>query len=109
MAVVNEAGVVLTDANDIAAAQKAHWSEVFKERHVDTSKIDRWLEEEKGKGSRAMHAGIPPADDHRWKFREKDVRRAIDLAGKSAPGPDGIPFEAYKKLGVLATGFSLRF
>ena len=51
-----------------------------------------------------MHAGIPrraTTDGHSGK---QDVRRTIDLAGKSAPGPDGIPFEAYKKLGVLATG-----
>ncbi len=32
----------------------------------------------------------------------RDIRRAVDLAGASAPGPDGIPYAAWKRLGPLA-------
>ena len=31
-------------------------------------------------------------------FGKKDIKRAIELAGKSAPGPDGIPFAVLKSI-----------
>ena len=30
------------------------------------------------------------------------MRRAISMAGSSSPGPDGIPYSAWKRLGPLA-------
>ena len=36
-----------------------------------------------------------------WKVRRKDVRRAIQCSGDSAPGPDGIPYCAWRSLGDI--------
>ena len=45
---------------------------------------------------------LPPLDDHRWKTRRREVARAIKQAHASAPGPDGIPYLAWQRLGDLA-------
>ena len=49
-----------------------------------------------------MHASILNPKDPEWKVTFKDVKKALRLAGSSSPGPDGIPFLAYNKLGVLS-------
>ena len=36
-----------------------------------------------------------------WRVRRKDVETAIRHSGNSAPGPDGIPFKAWRALGAL--------
>ena len=43
--------------------------------------------------------GLPESDSPRWAIKPRNVRRAIKLARDTAPGPDGIPSSAYKKLG----------
>ena len=48
-----------------------------------------------------MHHRVLSAEDDKWTIRPRHVKRALDLAGRSAPGPDGIPFSAYKRLGLL--------
>ena len=49
-----------------------------------------------------MHSNILDSRDDRWRVKPRHVQQAIDMAGKSAPGPDGIPFKACKKLGLLS-------
>ena len=36
-----------------------------------------------------------------WKVRRRDVRTAIRRSNNSMPGPDGIPYKAWRKLGEL--------
>ena len=45
----------------------------------------------------------PGADDSLWAIRKKDISRAIRCSGNSLPGPDRIPYVAWRKLGPLAT------
>ena len=35
-------------------------------------------------------------DEASWRIGIKDIQRAVKLAGSSAPGPDGIPYAAWK-------------
>jgi len=103
-AVINPQGEVVTDPEEIAAAQRGHWADVFKERHTSKKKRHQWLEDEKARGPSSLHALIANCHADDWNIRVQDVARAIKLSGKSSPGPDGIPFLAYKRLGPLAQG-----
>ena len=38
-----------------------------------------------------------------WRIRRKDINKAIKMSGHSAPGPDGIPYLAWKHSGELAS------
>jgi len=37
-----------------------------------------------------------PSDHDVWKVRPKDLKKALDTSNNSAPGPDGIPFGAWR-------------
>ena len=42
-----------------------------------------------------------PTHASAWRIRRKDIESAIRHSGNSAPGPDGIPFKAWRALGPL--------
>ena len=44
-----------------------------------------------------------PTASRDWQVRRKDIAKAIKTSGQSAPGPDGIPYIAWRKSGDLAT------
>ena len=48
-----------------------------------------------------------PTNERHWRIRRKDVEKAIRFSGNSSPGPDGIPFKAWRALGPL--GISILF
>ena len=43
-----------------------------------------------------------PTDNHHWRIRRRDMEDAIKYSGNSCPGPDGVPFRAWRRLGALA-------
>lgn len=51
-----------------------------------------------------LHHSRPklPTEESTWKVSFKDLRKAVKLSGKSAPGPDGIPYAAWKLSDDLA-------
>ena len=96
-AVQRSDGTVVTDPEEMATALREHWAEVFTARPRDGALLSRWMAEEFPEGS-----GLPPLSDARWRVRRRDVARAIALSPNSAPGPDGIPYAAWRRLGPLA-------
>ena len=53
--------------------------------------------------SRSNHIRPPlPTDEWRWRLTLKDVAKAVEIASNSSPGPDGIPYAAWKLSGELA-------
>ena len=100
-AIRNKTGEVVTDPGEMAEAQKEHWEDIFQERLVDLKKVKKWLSEEKS-CQHNMHDKILGGKDDKWKVRPRHIKRAIDMTGQSAPGPDGIPFKAYRNLGLLS-------
>ena len=42
-----------------------------------------------------------PTQAGAWRVRRKDIETAIQHSGNSSPGPDGIPFKAWRALGPL--------
>ena len=61
--------------------------------------LDQWLEEELDHMPLANTAPFP---DHTFRLRRRHVRSAIRHTNNSSPGPDGIPFVAWRRLEGLA-------
>jgi len=92
----NEAGEITTDPKAIASILDLHWSKVFSKRGIDDVLLQQWLREEFGE---VGEAGLPEAS--RWKVTRKHIAKAIRMSGNSPPGPDKIPYKAWKALGEL--------
>ena len=81
-AIMNKAGEVVTDPQEMAEAQKEHLEDMFKSRLTDLKKMKKWLDEEKNKGMNSMHAKIAPTNDARWCIKPKHIKKALDLKNK---------------------------
>ena len=43
-----------------------------------------------------------PLDTNAWEVTHKDIQQALDISSNTRPGPDGIPYGAWRALGNLA-------
>ena len=101
-AVLSAAGEVHTCPDGMAAALRSHWSGVFSAKRLDGALRQRWLQEERRAREASGGPRLPGGDDARWRLRPEDVQAALNNAPATAPGPDGIPFAAWARLGALA-------
>ena len=106
----------------MAEALSTHWGKVFGEKPIDRTLMERWFASlrPQGEGETNMEAknklpdhGNPlthhqraprralPQTQAAWTPRKQDAIKALKLAGNSSPGPDGIPFAAWRRLGEL--------
>ena len=84
-AVQDSSGEVHTDDSSMARALEQHWSQTFRHQPIDRGKLDSWLSD------------VPDFPAHVSEdVDEKTITQAIQYANDSAPGPDGIPYAAYK-------------
>ena len=87
-------GHITPDPTKMAEILNAHWSKAFTRKDVCMEKL------------RTCLRGIPKMVSHadlRWELKHEHVAQAIDGArDSSSPGPDGIPFSAWKKLKGVA-------
>ena len=88
---------ITTRPDQIAAELTRHWGNVFGNANIDEAALQTWLRQ----ALRPPDA-CPPTNAARWHIRKKDVARAIRCSGNSMPGPDRIPYVAWKRLGPLA-------
>ena len=98
-AVRTEDGRIVTDPGDIAEALRNHWAEVFRRKELDATTLEEWLLQDFG----ACPAGpdgapLPSPRDRRWRLCPRDVGCALRSSPDTSPGPDGIPFVAYRRL-----------
>jgi hypothetical protein len=102
-AMADEHGQVTTDPARMAELLRDHWQSVFSERGIDQDLLQRWLDEivPERRLSGSLD-GLPPAGSASWRLRKVDIATAIKEANASAPGPDRIPYVAWKRLGHLA-------
>ena len=87
----------------MAGELKRHWSEVFRRTSINSLLVKEWLK----KDASSPLKGLPPLpskEDACWDVLPKHVAKAIKYSGASAPGPDGIPYLAWRKFGPLAQG-----
>jgi hypothetical protein len=102
-AVMNAAGQTVTQPAEIAEAFRAHWGDTFVARHIDRVRLRRWLAQDRNDKAGLLEALRPHVlHASHWRLRRADVGRAVKMASKSLPGPDGIPHPAWQQLGQLA-------
>ena len=92
-------GSVSTDPDRMATALRSHWAPVFSSRRGHPRLFRQWLEEDL---PRHTLAALPPPGDPAWVVTRQDIQRALDRSPNSSPGPDGIPFLAWRTLGPVA-------
>ena len=83
---------VTTDPAEMASILNEHWGSKFSRCAVARHKMRSWLVD---------MPSFPTGSDQRWLLDKKHVAQAIKIAKESSPGPDGIPYKAWKKLGDL--------
>ena len=98
-AVISPEGDISTDPTIMANTLRNHWSKIFQKRHCHKPLLSQWLQEDLPPDSLA---GLPSENDPSWALDKDDIRRAIKRSPNTSPGPDGIPFGAWRKLGELA-------
>jgi len=99
-AVRDSDGEVHTDVKEMAKVLKKYWQDVFSDKKIDLRLLDAWIEEEAG-DPEGMQEKLKALSQECWDLLPEDVHRAVRSAGKSAPGPDGLPYAAWKSLGIL--------
>ena len=98
-ALVDDTGAGTADPVEMANSLRDHWGTVFAERSIDKQLLDKWLK----------NATFPPQQKDvllpgsaQWQVTREEVEAAIQQSGDGMPGPDRIPYEAWRKLGTLA-------
>ena len=77
---------------------------MFSSKATSSIETKEWLREDKlAPNGLARAIGRHRGDPDDWKVQRGDIKKAIERASRSATGPDGIPYEAWKRLGGLAT------
>ena len=91
-------GSIETNPKDMARALGDHWKKVFSARPTtDGATLRKWLTEHP--------YGIPTMlrkDTKAWLLTQQHVEVAIKHSNNSSPGPDGIPYASWRKMGHLA-------
>eukprot|EP00969_Alexandrium_andersonii_P151869 6715468-Alexandrium_andersonii.AAC.1 len=83
---------ILTTPEEVDAALRVYWERVFGPCRMDDAgraRLQSWLDALREAGG-ALPQGCPEWED-------ACVEQAVKAAGSSAPGVDGIPYEAYKR------------
>ena len=92
----------MTSSDGIASSLRDHWETAFQQAPVDEADLQTWLQDVFPRTSSSDSAsGLPPPHSAQWEIQREDVVEAISLSGSSSPGPDGIPYLAWKCLGSL--------
>ena len=96
-------GVVTTEPCEMAATLRDHWGSTFAARQIDEKRLLTWLREvfpEGGSGRTVP--GLPKPASTDWQVTREDVEKAIKTSTDSMPGPDGIPYLAWRALGQFS-------
>ena len=97
--ILGERSEQLTTPEEMAGGLQQHWSKVFARRGIDEAKLEEWLDQD-GDDRPLSHSAPFPARSSR--LRRHHIRSAIRGSGSSSPGPDGLPFLAWRQIESLA-------
>ena len=89
-------GQVAVDTQEKLDALREHWAGVFKGRPHDSKATVEWFR--KAYRNTDDLRILQAFSEDQWRIQREDVSRALDMAGKSAPGPDGVPYRAWQTL-----------
>ncbi len=74
-----------------------NWHQVFPKLHTNRGITQRWLEEDASAKDSPQYF-----DQSSWEICRHHLEQGIAWSPTTAPGPDGIPFVAWRGLGPLA-------
>ena len=80
-----------------------HWQQVFAAKEYQKDAGKQWFRKAFPDGQGLEN--FPARDAENRRIHRSDVRKAIDLSNKSAPGPDGIPYRIWRQLGGTAVEY----
>ena len=98
-AVMDCQGVAQVDPIGMAGALRHHWGNIFADKGMGQARARRWMAEEM-EHSRAD--ALPPSDSGAWVLRSSDFGHALKVSPSSSPGPDGVPFSAWRAIPDVA-------
>ena len=98
-AVIDSRGKFLTDPQEMANHLRQHWLEVFRAKGVSQDRLHAWLDEDAT--VRSQHGPVHDTVAN-LRLKRRAIRRALKMSNNSAPGPDGIPYGAWRALGDVA-------
>lgn len=97
-AMCDESGEVTTQPAKMAEILRKHWSGVFARKDIDETVLRRWLEDVFPDGGRGQAViGLPPRESPEWTLQEKDVEETVNHTSDTSPGPDRIPYLAWRR------------
>ncbi len=98
-AVIDNRGKFLTDPQAMANHLRLHWANVFKAKGVNQERLQAWLDEDSdGRAEQGpTHEGLRSI-----RLKRRAIRQALKQSNNSSPGPDGIPYGAWRALGEVA-------
>ena len=97
LVIQSQQGNIETEPYAMALALRDHWKKVFTARPTsDRTTLRKWLTEHP--------YGVPPTlrkSPSVWLLTQQQVELAIKHSNNSSPGPDGIPYAAWRNIGHL--------
>ena len=98
-AMKDAAGNITADPEEMADILRAHWGSVFTKQNIDKQLLEKWISNAtlRDDGDR-----LPPTSAPEWKVTREEIELAVKQSGDGMPGPDRIPYKAWRKLGTLA-------
>ena len=97
-AMEDDDGNITTDTKQMASLLRSHWSKTFSHTDTNPHHTKKWLQHAYKDGPPCQHSTT-----REWTPRKKDLTRAIHLSNSSSPGPDGVPYGAWRNSGDEAT------
>jgi hypothetical protein len=88
-AVVDAQGDVHTTTHAMSEVLNTYWAKIFTQQDRNLPAINRWCDKIRRRGTHTW-------TDRQWEVSESHVRRAIVNSNNSCPGPDGIPYCAFR-------------
>jgi hypothetical protein len=96
----DDSGSIISTAEEKIEHLRTHWSNIFSSKGFNEAAADHWFEKSYPAGQGLER--FPDKHPDQWAIRRSDIRKAISLSNRSAPGPDGIPYKVWRLLGDTA-------
>ena len=97
--IMDKNGEQRTAPGDMAEALQQHWGQVFQRRGFDEAKMEEWLAQDAARRPPEQRRPFPA---NQFRLKKKHIRDAIRSSRSSSPGPDGLPFLAWRRVESLA-------
>ena len=88
---------LVTEPREMARVLTEHSGRVLTGKPISKHLLSRWLQELPDK--------LVTSDNASWTLEREHVLESMRRSHETAPGPDGIPYSAYKKLGNYAVEY----